>query len=142
MGPYSAGSRSALKIIGSSCCLGYEVSGLIHQLKCLASASEKPLSYLPVPSWYCLSRSWQKKEEIQFTLTLLSMPQECSREPPYASSLLLQCLFHDWKSVGTVYTLLKPLAPSLPLSFFSGCCSVSPAEHSKMCNGCISLCFT
>ena len=68
VGPYSAGSRSALKIIGSSCCLGHGVSGLIHQLKCLASSSEKLLSYLPVPSWYCPSRSWQKKEEIQFTL--------------------------------------------------------------------------
>lgn len=122
VGPYSAGSSTALKIIGSSCCLGHEGSALIHQVKYLASSSEKPLTYLPVPSWYCPSRSWQKREELPFIL--LSMPRGCSREPPYVSSLLLQCLFHDWKSVGTVYILLKPLASSLPLSSCSGCCSV------------------
>lgn len=56
--PYSAGSSSALKIIRSSCGLGREGSGLI-QLKCLASSSEKPPTYLLVPSWNCPSRSWQ-----------------------------------------------------------------------------------
>lgn len=49
MGPYSAGSTSALKMIGFSCCLGHEGSGLIHQLECLASSSEKLSAHPPVP---------------------------------------------------------------------------------------------
>lgn len=76
---------------------------------------------------------------MQLTLCLTLHTLGMLREPPYVSSLLLQCLFHDWKSLGTAYIQLKSFAPPFPLSSRTGCCSVSPAEHSKMCNGCISV---
>lgn len=67
VGAYSAGLSPDLKT-GASCFLGHEASRQIHWLKCLAFSSEKPQTYLTVPSQSCISRSWQEREEIKFTL--------------------------------------------------------------------------
>lgn len=102
--------------------------------------SPRPISQCPVS--LAFQGVGRRGRRLNSPFTPLSMPQGRSREPPHAFSLLLQYAFHDWESGGTIYILLKPLASSLPLSPCSGCCWVSPAEHSEMCSGCISLCFT
>lgn len=84
----------------------------------------------------------RRGKRLNLPFTLLSVPRGCSRKPPWTFSFLLQYLFHAWESVRAMYVLLKPLAPSLPLSSCSGCCWVSRAERSEICSGYISLCLT
>lgn len=82
VGPYSAGSTSALKIIGFSCCLGHEGSGLIHQLKHLASTSQQLSAHPPVPR----PEGCSERKRYSLPFVLLSMTQGWSRQPPYISS--------------------------------------------------------
>lgn len=105
--PYSAGSSSALNIIGSSCCLGREGSGLI-QLKRLASSSETPPTDLPVPGWYCPSRSWQEREEVEFTphpaLRGSGMRKGASIRILLAPTMSFPWLEESWDSLYSVET--------------------------------------
>lgn len=137
VGPYSAGSTSALKIIGFSCCLGHEGSGLILQLKCLASSSEKLSTHLPVPSWCYPQRTGLKGTN---TLHPLSCPPWLRNvqgslhayllAPTVAFPWLEQC----WGDLYYVETF-----GIISLSSCTGCYSVSPAEHFEICNGYFSL---
>lgn len=115
VGPYLAGSSCARKIIGSSCCLGHEVPVIIHQLKCLASSSEKLSAHRTVPSWYYPQRAGLKGRDTVYPLScsLWLRDDPGIRAASRCIFLVLQCLFHGWNSAERIYILLKPLASSL-----------------------------
>lgn len=137
VGPYSAGSTSTLKIIGSSYCLGHEGSGLIHQLKCLASSSEKLSAHPPMPSWYYPRRAGLKGRDTVYPLSCSPWLRDDQGSlctyllgPTVSFPWLEQC----WDDLYSVETF-----GIICLSSCTGCYTVSPAEHFEIYNGYFSL---